>query len=108
MTKSVGGDSRMILIGDRAMDDMLMGRAININPALTDVMMMMILRVYDVVDNHDVDVDDNVQVHLWAAAKSVELSSDVPKVANVQEVRKYNIRCARGERIETSGLSSWS
>ena len=40
MTKSVGGDSRMILIGDRAMDDMLMGRAININPALTDVMMM--------------------------------------------------------------------
>ena len=96
------------------MDDMLMGRAININPALTDVMMMMILRVddVDVDDDDDVDdnydVDDNVQVHLWAAAKSVELSSDVPKVANVQEVRKYNIRCARGERIETSGLSLWS
>ena len=61
ITKSVGGDSR---IGDRAMDDMLMGRAININPALTDVMMMMILRVDDVDDNDDDEVDDNVQVHL--------------------------------------------
>ena len=49
-------------------------------------LMMMMMMMMMMQDDHD---DDNkiTQVHLVAAVKSAELSSDVLRVANVPEVR---------------------
>ena len=53
---------------------------------MTIMMMMMLFMMMMMQDDHD---DDNkiTQVHLVAAVKSAELSSDVLRVANVPEVR---------------------
>ena len=53
---------------------------------MTIMMMMRLMMMVMMQDDHD---DDNeiAQVHLVAAVKSAELSSDVLRVANVPEVR---------------------